>query len=158
ETAVERGELSAEALDSVEMVVTPQKTTEQRNPLLDTNRNKVLFENSILGRPTWSTREGLDFEKEQEDLKTFGGPPPPEPGGKPGGVAAGHVMGGVSPGDRMRSEADERPFVSDGPDGAGDADAVDPVMLAELFYGLYGERALDVVRSLAVKTEAWEEA
>src|SRR5262249_11464405 len=42
--AAGRGELPAGALDEVDLVVTPQRTTEQRNPMLETNRNQTLFQ------------------------------------------------------------------------------------------------------------------
>src|SRR5262249_19405668 len=87
EAAVESGHLAPCYLDETDVVVTPQRTTEQRNPMLETNRNQTLFQNGLMGKPTWSVREGLDFEKEQEDLRAHGGPPPGAGPKQPAGPA-----------------------------------------------------------------------
>jgi hypothetical protein len=47
----------------------------------------MLFQNGVMGLPTWASREGLNFDQEQEDLRRYGGPPagagPKQPAGDP---------------------------------------------------------------------------
>jgi len=76
EIGAEAGELPAGVLDTIELCVTPQRPTEQRDPTKETARNQMLFQNELMGKPTWAAREGLDFEDEQHDIETYGGPPP----------------------------------------------------------------------------------
>jgi hypothetical protein len=75
EIGVDRGLLAAATLEACEVAVTPQRPTEQRDPTKETDRNKTLFDSGILGKPTWSAREGLDFEEESQDIERYGGPP-----------------------------------------------------------------------------------
>jgi hypothetical protein len=75
EIGVDRGELPAAALEALDLHVSAERSTEQRDPTKETERNQTLFRNGLMGKPTWSSREGLDFDAEQDDLKRFGGPP-----------------------------------------------------------------------------------
>ena len=95
EIGVDTGELSAETLEALDITVTPQRPTEQRDPRNETDRNLVLFNAGLLGKPTWAAREGLDFEAEQDDLRRYGGPPKPPAEAIPPGYKA---MPAESPG------------------------------------------------------------
>jgi hypothetical protein len=88
EIGVDRGELPARALEVLELSVTPQRPTEQRDPTKETDRNATLHENQLLGKPTWAAREGLDFDQEQADLEKYGGPPKPPDEAIPPGYKA----------------------------------------------------------------------
>src|SRR5262245_61170758 len=73
EIGVDRGDLPEAVIDVVDISVTPQRPSEQRDPLKETQNNQILFNAGIIGKPTWSAREGLDFQSEQEDIQRFGG-------------------------------------------------------------------------------------
>lgn len=62
---VERGDLPEAILDHVDILVTPQVTF-SRDPDKETDRNQKLSEAGLLSDQTWSAREGLDYETEQE--------------------------------------------------------------------------------------------
>ena len=98
---VERGELPSAILDEMDLAVTPQKTTEQRDPTRDTTRNKMLFDAGIMGKTTWSAREGLDFDAEQDDIRAHGGPPPVPPGASPRVPGAGAMVAANAIGARL---------------------------------------------------------
>jgi hypothetical protein len=95
EIGVDRGEVPAAALGSLDLHVSPERATEQRDPTKETERNQMLFRNGLMGKPTWCAREGLDFDAEQDDLRRYGGPPeapavvvPPGYKAVPGATAA----------------------------------------------------------------------
>ena len=75
EIAVDRGELPGETLTLLDVIVTPQKQTEMRDPTKESLRNQILFQNGIMGKPEWCLREGLDWEQQDKDIKEYGGPP-----------------------------------------------------------------------------------
>lgn len=99
----------------------------------------------VMSIQTRRGRVGLDDDQERANLKQE---PLTRVGGKVTDVdqQGDPVKPGQAPGDDQQQESVQE---------SEDADEVDPETVAEIFYGLYGEDALEIVRRLAGVTEGW---
>jgi hypothetical protein len=67
EIAIEQGELPEETLEKVDLLVSfPSPVA--RNKAEETTRRKTLNEAGVMSKATWSTEEGLDPEKERQQI------------------------------------------------------------------------------------------
>ena len=68
EIGVEQGVLPEEVLEKVDVGIECPAVA-ARDPKNETDINKTLVDNKVMSRRSWASRENLDFEQEQEQIK-----------------------------------------------------------------------------------------